>query len=164
MSRHYAASFKGAVEIDWSDAQARRALVGQLVADARVALQVAGRALQGYAKEAPETQELRTAQQLLQDLLAQDIDEEPEDGGDPQIRRGTTGSAVRRCGTDASNTQRFDGHKATVVVDTDDQVVLATDVRAGNVSGALVAEPQRPGTGGSARRYGVRGSCDPCCD
>ena len=72
LSRHYAASFKGAVEIDWSDAQARRALVGQLVADARVALQVAGRALQGYAKAAPETQELRTAQQLLQDLLAQD--------------------------------------------------------------------------------------------
>ena len=140
LSRHYAASFKGAVEIDWSDAQARRALVGQLVADARVALQVAGRALQGYAKEAPETQELRTAQQLLQDLLAQDIDEEPEDGGDPQIRRGTAQDRIVST-TDPemrhgrkSNTQRFDGHKATVVVDTDDQVVLATDVRAGNVA------------------------------
>lgn len=38
LSRHFAASFKGAVELDWSDAEARRALVGQLVADARVAL------------------------------------------------------------------------------------------------------------------------------
>ena len=116
------------------------ALWGQLVADARVALQVAGRALQGYAKAAPETQELRTAQQLLQDLLAQDIDEEPEDGGDPQIRRGTAQDRIVST-TDPemrhgrkSNTQRFDGHKATVVVDTDDQVVLATDVRAGNVA------------------------------
>ena len=140
LSRHFADSFKGAVEIEWSDAEARRALVGQLVADARVALQVAGRALAGYEQEAAETQPLRDAQRLLRELLAQDIDERPEDGGEPQIRRGTAPDRIVST-TDPemrhgrkSNAKTFAGFKAAVVTDTEDEVILATDVRAGNVA------------------------------
>jgi len=58
------------------------------VADARVALALATRALRGYAKDAASTQSLQEAQRLLAQLLAQDIDEDPEDGGGPSIRRG----------------------------------------------------------------------------
>ena len=139
LGRHFASSFKGSVELDWSDAKERRALVGQLVADARVALALASQALRGFAKTAKHTQDLREARALLADLLAQDIEEEPEDGQGPQIRRGTARDRVLST-TDPemrhgrkSHSKTFDGYKASVVAETTSGVILATDIRAGNV-------------------------------
>lgn len=139
LSRHFASSFKGALDIDWSDAGARRAVVAQLVADARVTLSLATQALRGFAKDATSTQALREAQRLLAGLLAQDIEEDPEDGRGPEIRRGTARDRVVST-TDRemrhgrkSHSQSFEGYKAAVVVDSDSGTILATDVRAGNV-------------------------------
>ena len=139
LSRHFAASFKGSLDLDWSDAEERRAVVGQLVADARVTLALATRALRGYAKDAAPTQALREAQRLLAQLLAQDIDEEPEDGGGPSIRRGTAKDRIVST-TDPemrhghkSHSKGFEGYKAAIVAETESGVILATDVRAGNV-------------------------------
>ena len=89
LSRHFGKSFKGEVSIDWNDAEQKRALVGQLVADARVALELAKASLRGYAKGAETTRELRKARDLLAQLLLQDIEEEPEDKKGPKIRKGT---------------------------------------------------------------------------
>ncbi len=139
LSRHFAASLKGSLNLDWSDAEERRAVVGQLVADARVTLALATRALRGYAKDAAPTQTLREAQRLLAQLLAQDIDEEPEDGGGPCIRRGTArGRIVSTTDPEMrhghkSHSKGFEGYKAAIVVETGSGVILATDVRAGNV-------------------------------
>ena len=139
LSRHFAASFKGSLDLDWSDAKERRAVVGQLVADARITLAVATRALRGYAKDAAPTQALREAQRLLAELLAQDIDEAPEDGGGPSIRRGTAKDRIVST-TDPemrhghkSHSKGFEGYKAAIVVETESGVILATDIRAGNV-------------------------------
>ena len=139
LGRHFVSSFKGSFEIDWSDAGEKRAVVGQLVADARVALNLATRALRGYAKDAAQTQPLREAQRLLADLVSQDIDEEPEDGGGPEIRRGTAKDRIVST-TDPemrhghkSHSKGFEGYKAAIVVDADSGVILTTDVRAGNV-------------------------------
>ena len=139
LSRHFASSFKGALEIDWSDAEERRAVVGQLVADARVTLALATRALRGFSKSAESTQSLRRAQELLGSLLAQDIDETPEDGGGPEIRRGTARDRIvstkdpeMRHGH-KSHSKGFDGYKAAIVADTDSGVILSTGVRGGNV-------------------------------
>jgi transposase len=139
LSRHFAASFKGSLDLDWSDAQERRAVVGQLVADARVTLALATRALRGYAKDAAPTQALREAQRLLAQLLAQDIDEEPEDGGGPGVRPGTAKDRIVST-TDPemrhghkSHSQGFEGYKAAIVAETESGVILVTDVRAGNV-------------------------------
>lgn len=139
LSRHAAASFKGTFDLDWSDAEEKRAVVGQLVADARVALSLATRALRGSAKEAAETQPLREARQLLADLLSQDIDEEPEDGGGPTIRRGTSKDRIVST-TDPemrhghkSHSKGFEGYKAAIVVETESGVILTTEVRGGNV-------------------------------
>ncbi len=139
LSRHFAASFKGSLDLDWSDAQEKRAVVGQLVADARITLALATRALRGYAKDAAPTQALREAQRLLAELLAQDIDEEPEDGGGPRVRRGTAKDRIVST-TDPemrhghkSHSKGFEGYKAAIVAETDSGVILATDVRAGNV-------------------------------
>ena len=135
LPRHFGSSFKGEVELDWSDADAKRALVGQLVADAKVSLALAREALRGHAKSSERTQRLRGAQKLLGELLLQDVEQEPEDGGGPAIRQGTTRDRVisrtdpeMRHGH-KSHSKPFDGYKASVVVDTRDGVILATDVR-----------------------------------
>lgn len=140
LSRHNGeSSFKGQVEIDWSDADAKRALVGQLVADAKVALQLSKTALRGHGGDAEKTRSLRDARDLLADLLLQDIEEEPEDGAGPAIRRGTSKDRVIST-TDPemrhgrkSDSKNFNGYKAAIVAETESGVILATDARAGNV-------------------------------
>ena len=139
LSRHFASSFKGTLEIDWSDAAARRAVVAQLVADARMTLALASRALRGFSTCAERTQPLRRAKALLASLLAQDIDEKPEDDGGPEIRRGTARDRIVST-TDPemrhghkSHSKGFDGYKAAIVADTESGVILSTDVRGGNV-------------------------------
>lgn len=138
LSRHVGSSFKGESDIDWSDESQRRALVGELVADAKKAQQLAQRAMLGHARGAERTKSLREARVLLADLLLQDIDEDPEDGDGPAIRRGTardrkvsTTDTEMRHGRKTVN-KHFQGYKASVVADTCDGVVLATTVGAAN--------------------------------
>jgi hypothetical protein len=139
LGRHFGSSFKGESDLDWSEPEERRALLAQLVADARIALQLAKKGLQGHAKDSPKTRDLRESQALLSRILAQDIDDDPGDGGGPQIRKGTAKDRVIST-TDPemrhghkSHSKGFDGYKASLVVDTADGVILATGVRAGNV-------------------------------
>lgn len=138
LGRHFGKSFKGQVEIDWSDKEQKRSLIGQLVADSKVALKLGKAALRGYSKGEEKTESLRKALDLMGDLLLQDIDEEPEDGGDPCIRKGTsrdrtisTTDPEMRHGRKSHSTT-FDGYKASVVAETENGVILATDVRPGN--------------------------------
>lgn len=138
LGRHFGTSFKGELELDWDDAEQKRALVGQLVADAKVALELAKEALRGFKKTAEATQELRKARDLLSDLLLQDIDEDPSDGGGPGIRKGTSRERVVST-TDPemrhgrkSQSKTFDGYKAAVAVETASGVIVATDAHPGN--------------------------------
>jgi len=140
LSRHFGASLKGSVELDWDDPTARRALVGQVVADARVALALAARALRGFARAAEQTRALREARALLADLLLQDVDEDPADGGGPALRQGTSRDRIVST-TDAemrhghkSQSKKFEGYKAGIVAEVEHGVILASDVRAANVS------------------------------
>jgi hypothetical protein len=105
-------------------------------------LALATEALRGFAKTAERTQVLRQARELLADLLVQDIDEEPKDGGGPAIRHGTTRDRIVST-TDPemrhghkSHAKGFDGYKASIVAETTCGVILATDVRAANVHDA----------------------------
>lgn len=140
LSRHFGASLKGSVELDWDDPAARRALVGQVVADARIALALAARALRGFACSADRTRALRDARALLADLLQQDITEEPADGGGPALREGTSRDRIVST-TDPemrhghkSHSKGFEGYEAAVVAEVEAGVILATDVREANVA------------------------------
>lgn len=139
LGRHFGTSLKGSVDLDWSDADEKRALVGQLVADAGVALELAKRGLRGHSGDSEKARRLREARDLLADLLRQDVEEEPEDGGGPQIRRGTSRDRiVSRSDREMrhghkSRSKPFDGYKASVVAETKSGVILAIDVRAANV-------------------------------
>jgi hypothetical protein len=137
LGRHFGASFKGSVELDWSDEAAQRALLSQLVADAQVALALADRALEAEGGDGDAG--LTAARALLAELLVQDIETAPEDG-EPRLRQGTASDRIVSTTDPAmrhgrkSAAQRFDGYKATVVTNTEDGVILATDVQAANVA------------------------------
>ena len=129
------ASVKGQAALDWDDAAARARFLAELVADAdRVlaAVRVARRALDAGG---PEEAALVEAAGVLSRVLCQDV-ERKESGlsivegtapdrlvsvHDPEMRHGRK-----------SATKRFDGHKAAVAVDTDEQLITAVDVLAGN--------------------------------
>jgi hypothetical protein len=147
LSRHFSTSLKGAVELDWDEPAARRALIGQVVADAQVALALAARAWRGFARNAESTQALRAARALLADLLQQDIDEEPADGGGPMLRQGTSRDRIVST-TDPemrhghkSHSQGFEGYKAAAVAEVEHGVILATDVRVANSADGDGAKP-----------------------
>ncbi len=138
LGRHFGSSFKSQVDLDWNDAAQKRALVGQLVADARVALELAKAAVRGYRKGAESTRGLVEARDLLADLLLQDVEEEPPDAGGPRILKGTSRDRVVST-TDPemrhgrkSHSKTFDGYKASVAVATESGVIVATDARPGN--------------------------------
>ncbi len=138
LTRHFGTSFKAEADLDWSDASQKRALVGQLVCDARVVLELGKKALESIGEDAEGTRGLRQAVDLLADLLLQDVEEKPEDGQGPQIRQGTSRDRIVST-TDSemrhgrkSSSKRFDGYKASVIVDSKDGVVLATDVHPAN--------------------------------
>jgi transposase len=138
LGRHFGASFKSQFELDWDDVEQKRALVGQLVADAQVALELAQAAVRGYRRGAEATRGLLEARDLLADLLLQDIEEEPPDAGGPRIRQGTRNDRVVST-TDPemrhgrkSHSKTFDGYKASVAVETESGVIVATDARPGN--------------------------------
>lgn len=116
-------SVKGSVEVDWTSDEERRAFLSSLLADCRKAIAV--------AKDAGCTGE---ASELIERIIAQDVDEDP-DGGPPKIRRGVAKERVPSA-TDPesrhghkSNGKGYTGHKAHVAV-SETGVVTHVDVTA----------------------------------
>jgi IS5 family transposase len=135
LARYVAPSIKGTAEINWDDAQARQTFLQSIVADADRLLADARTILAQYADDVPEKQEIRTAADLVAQLLLQDIERTPagaaiKDGTspdrivsvhDPEMRHGHKSASVR-----------FEGHKAAVAIDAESQLITAADVLAGN--------------------------------
>jgi transposase len=132
-------SLKGTAEIDWSDVNERRRLLGEIVADADRLLEQAREARTGLeAGSAAETALLEAAG-LLSRVLQQDV-ERREDG--PAITEGVAKDRLvsvhdpeMRHGRKSAS-KRFDGHKAAIVVDTDEPLITAVAVLAGNAPDA----------------------------
>ena len=152
--RYIGSSVKGDACIDWDDRAARAALLGEMVCDADRLLELSRRA-QGLLKEdSSEGDRIAEASELLGRLLLQDVERTDDvvslkrgvsrdrmvSVHDPDMRHGHK-----------SSSRRFDGHKASVAVDTDSQLITAVDVLAGNASdnvGALqMVERSEDGTG-----------------
>ncbi len=143
LERYFGSSIKGEAEIEWDDEKARQAFLQTIVADADRLLELARQAQGQFADEDSSRQVIVKASELLGQLLLQDV--ERKDNGvaikegvsrdrivsvhDPEMRHGHK-----------SSSNRFDGHKAAVVVDTDSQLITAVDVLPGNApdnTGAL---------------------------
>jgi transposase len=113
--------------IDWADAGARRAHLGELVGLARDLLSATVGA-----------DELSEARDLLARIVDQDIDEAPGDGDGPAIRQGVASDRVvsvvdpeMRHGR-KSHSKRVDGYKAHLLTDHDTELVLGVAVTPAN--------------------------------
>ena len=132
--------------IDWADAGARRAHLGELVELAKTVL---------AATDGDE--ELAEASDLLARIVDQDIEEAPGDGGGPGIRQGVTKERVvsvvdpeMRHGRKSAS-KRIDGYKTHVLTDHDTELVLAVEVTPANAPDG----PEAAGMVAAARAAGV---------
>jgi hypothetical protein len=150
LGRYFAPSLKGTAAIDWDDAEAREALLTEIIADGERALAVAREVRSGLEAESAEDRQITAAAQLLTQLLWQDV--EPTDRG-YRIQQGTPKDRVpsvhdpdQRHGH-KSHGRSFTGHKAAVAVDTASQLITAVEVLPANASdgesaAALVASSE----------------------
>src|SRR6266498_2931052 len=132
-------SLKGTAAIDWSDAEQRRRFLGEIVADADRLLEQARVARTGLEAGGAAETALLEAAGLLSRVLVQDV-ERREDG--PAIKEGVAKDRLlsvhdpeMRHGRKSAS-KRFDGHKAAVAVDTDEPIITAVAVLAGNAPDA----------------------------
>lgn len=133
--RYFGSSIKGEANINWDDKKARRTFLQGIVGDADRLLELARQAQGQISDDDCRRQGIIEASKLLGQLLLQDV-ERKDDGAaikdgvspdriisvhDPVIRHGHKSSSVL-----------FDGDKAAIAVDTDNQLFTAADVIAGN--------------------------------
>jgi len=130
-----APSLKGTFEVDWSDAEQRRQVLGEIVADADRLLERARQARTGLVEGSADAAALVEAAGLLSRVLVQDVERR---AGGPVLTQGVAEDrlvsvhdpAMRHGRKSAS--KRFDGHKAAVATDTDSQLITAVAVLPGN--------------------------------
>lgn len=120
---------RGKAAIDWADVGARRSELDALVSTARELLAVTA-----------ANNDCGEARELLERIIDQDIDEEPDDGAGPAIRHGVAPDRVvsvvdpeMRHGR-KSQSSRVDGYKAHVLTDHDSEFVLAVAATPANVA------------------------------
>jgi hypothetical protein len=135
LGRYFGSSLKGEAAIDWDDATTRAAFLRGVVADADRLLTRARDARADLSSDDPAQARLREAADLLGQLLAQDIERQP-DG--VHLKQGVSANRVvavhdpeMRHGR-KSATRRFDGHKGAIAVDPESQLILAAEVLPGN--------------------------------
>ena len=115
--RYLGSSIKGEAAIDWSDRQARKALLAEIVADADRLLELSRQAQGELPEDSAERQGIVAAAELLGQLLLQDVERTDDGVGlgvslkdgvsrdrmmsahDPQMRHGHKSSSKRFDGT-----------------------------------------------------------------
>lgn len=121
---------------DWEDAAARDALVDALARDARAVLEI----LDGkFVAEA-----VREAGELVATVVGQDL-QRRDDGVFVIARRVSPDRVISTVDPEARHGHKtaargFDGYKGHVAIDPDSEIVVATQVTAGNVGDASPAE------------------------
>jgi hypothetical protein len=134
LHRYTSASLKGSADIDWSDEAAKEALLTQVVADAKRLLALAPLS----------DPEVGKAAQLLQQLLLQDVQVSttPDGAEKAQVKEGTAQGRIPSA-TDPdirhgrkSASKRFNGHKGSIAVDEDSQIIVGLEVLAGDAGDA----------------------------
>ena len=130
--RYLGSSVKGEAAIDWSDRQARAALLAGIVADADRLLELSRQAQGELPENSAERQGIVAAAELLGLLLLQDV-ERTDDG----VNRKDGVSRDRMMSVHDPELRH--GHKAAIVVDTDSQLIASVEVVPGNAPDNLGA-------------------------
>lgn len=168
LRRYFAGSVKGSAELDWSDPEARKAFLSEIVTDARRLLRLTGARLEQLPPAAQAA--VREAAQLLEQLLLQDVIESPTrtgGGGKAEVREGTAPGRVPSA-TDPdqrhgrkSKSKRFNGHKVTATVEIESQILVDADVLAGDAPDAtgLAEQVQRAEANAGESVAEILGDC-----
>ena len=121
--------------MDWQDEQSQQAFLQRIVRDAQRLQHLAQETRVALAKDHPQQERIVQVGQLLDQLIAQDV-EFPE--GQAKLKEGVSQDRivsvhdlVMRHGRKSSS-KRFDGHKAAVAVDAESQLITDANVLAGN--------------------------------
>jgi transposase len=141
---YFGSSLKGEARVDWDDEQARNVFLQGIVADAQRLMALAQEEQATLAGDAPESQQVAEAGQLLRQLTEQDVDLA---SGQASLKEGVSRDRIvsvhdpeMRHGR-KSRAKRFDGHKAAIGVDAESQLITAVDVLPGNAADASPALP-----------------------
>jgi len=135
-SRYVAPSFKGTWSIDWDKGNERQTVLDSVVADCQRSLSLACFVLNQYPAQSDEAQEIVQATDLLRKLLAQDV--RRNETGKVELINGVAEDRIvsvhdpemRHGHKSVSN--RFDGYKASLAVETESQVIADVGVLPGN--------------------------------
>jgi hypothetical protein len=140
--RHFGSSVKGEAAVNWDNEKARRAFLEGIVADADRVLEMARQSQAGEPEGSVRRQGIIEAAELLGQLLLQDVERQ---GDGTSLKEGVSRDRIvsvhdheMRHGH-KSHSNRFDGHKAVVAVDTDSQLITAVDVLPGNARDSMGA-------------------------
>ncbi|MFU8771352.1 MAG: IS1182 family transposase, partial [Anaerolineales bacterium] len=151
---YFGSSLKGDAQVNWDDEQARNAFLHKIVADAQRLMRLAQERQAMLAEGDPRSQQIAAAGQLLGQLIDQDVD---LTGGQVKLKEGTSRGRIisvhdpeMRHGHKSSS-NRFEGHKAAIGVDSESQLITAVDVVPGN---AVDASPAMPLTEASEQNTG----------
>ena len=138
LSRYTEPSIKGSADIDWSDEEARSRVLTEIVVDAKRLLSLAG---------THDTDAVREAAKLLEQLMLQDIEtKKNKDGSEQSTIIDGTAKGRMPSATDPdvrhgrkSSSKRFNGHKADIAVDLESGTIVAFNVLAGDAADASEA-------------------------
>jgi transposase-like protein DUF772 len=148
LRRYFESSIKGSADLDWSAPEARKAFLTEIVTDARRLLRLAGALLPSLPQAGRAA--VQQAAQLLEQLLLQDVVEPsaPGGGGNAEIREGTAKGRIPSA-TDSeqrhgrkSKSKGFTGHKATLAVDRESQLIVGAAVLSGDAPDATQVKAQ----------------------
>lgn len=122
---------------EWDDKDARKALVDALAQDAHAAL--------GCIRDRKLEDDVAKAVELLATVVGQDL-EKGEDGSYRIARRVATDRVISTVDPEArhghkTRARSFDGYKGHISIDPDSEIVVASDVTAGNVGDGQAAGP-----------------------
>jgi hypothetical protein len=134
---YFGSSVKGEAKVDWDNEKDRVAFLQGIVADADRVLELARRAQGRLLEDATQREAVVAAAELLGQLLLQDVERQDEGAtlkeGVSRDRIPSVHDAEIRHGRKSSS-NRFDGHKGAVAVDTDSQLITAVGVLPGNAA------------------------------
>ena len=129
-----ASSIKAGLDVDWSDPDQKAEALNTLIEQLDSLQRWIERRMPEQMKEAP----LRESLDTLKRLVEQDLEPDPEGGGDKKIRKGT--AVDRRVSlTDPdmrhgrkSKSKRFNGYKRHIAADLDTKLILAAALTPAN--------------------------------
>lgn len=160
LGRYFGSSIKGESDVDWSDDESKRTFLSSIVEDAARLLVIASTVRGGIEAGSSDDRAIVESSELLRTLLLQDVNRRSD--GDFEIKHGTSQGRIvsvhdpeMRAGH-KSKRSSFEGHKASVAVETESGLITEVDVLAGNESdntGALtMVERSEANTGCAVER------------